>query len=45
MKQMDPVPVGVGSSGWKARGFQETKTAIIRGGGERIEADLLMHKK
>lgn len=45
MKQLDPIPAGVEGTGWKARVFQETKTAIVRGERKIIGADLLMYKK
>lgn len=45
MKQLDPIPAGVEGTGWKAREFQETKTAIVRGERKIIGADLLMYKK
>lgn len=45
MKQLDPITAGVNSTGWKARGLQETMTVILRGGREIIGANLLMYKK
>lgn len=45
MKQLDPVRAGVDGTEWKARGFQETKTAIVTEEGKVTGADLLMYRK